>query len=139
MSEPDAPQEWTEPTPEQRAERAERANRATRGALAATLCLEALTILLVPRAIAQTSVGLGGAKTAVLVGLAVALVVIGFLLRRPWGIGVGSVAQLAVLATALWVHSFVVVAALFLGVWGFILHIRRQLVGTPSGWRMLVS
>ncbi|HJQ43606.1 MAG TPA: hypothetical protein VJ831_11010, partial [Jatrophihabitantaceae bacterium] len=48
-----------EPTPEQVAERAKRADKATRSALAGVLGLEAVVVLLVPRAIAFTETGLG--------------------------------------------------------------------------------
>jgi len=128
-----------EPTEEQLAQRRVRANRATRGALAATLCLEAFVVLLVPRAIAQTSVGLGGTKTAILLGFAAVLVAVGFLLRRPWGIGLGSMLHLPFIAVGLWVHAFFVVAALFIGLWLYLLNLRHELVGTPGGLRMLVS
>jgi hypothetical protein len=131
--------QYIEPTPEQIAERAQRANRATRGALAATLCLESLTVLLVPRAIAQTSTGLSGGKTAFLVGLAVVLFLVACLLRRPWGIGAGSAGQAVLLATAVLAPAFLVVGVFFVAVWVWILHTRHQLVGTPSGWRMFIS
>ena len=55
MSEPARPA--AEPTPEQIAERARRADRATRGVMAGVLGLEAIIVLLVPRAIAFTSPG----------------------------------------------------------------------------------
>jgi hypothetical protein len=128
-----------EPSGEQRAERRRRADRATRGALAAVLCLEALCLLLVPRAIAQTSVGLDGVKTTLLLGGAVLFVIVGFCLRRRWGIGAGSGLQLAVLAVCLWVPAFLVVAGLFLGVWVYLLHLRHELAETPGGLRMLFS
>lgn len=121
------------------AERRAKANRATRGALAAILCLEAFVVLLIPRTIAQTSEGLDGVKTAVLVGLAVVLVATGFLLRRPWGIGLGSLLQLVYAATIALVPILAIVVVIFLCLWLYLLQTRHQLVGTPSGWRMLVS
>ncbi len=132
------------PEPEQLSEdelaaRRMRANKATRGALAAVLCLEAFCVLLVPRAIAQTPVGLGPTKTGLLIGFAAVLVAVAFLLRRPWGIGVGTLLQLPFLAVGLWVHAFFVVGALFIGVWLYVLNLRHELVGTPGGIRMLVS
>lgn len=130
-----------EPEPElaDPVERARRADRATRGGLAALLCLEAFVVLLVPRAIAQTSSGLTGSKTFLLLALAVVLVMCGFLLRRPWGIGAGSVLQLVLTATVLLIPAFIVVVLFFLLVWWYLLRTRHQLVGTPAGWRMLVS
>jgi hypothetical protein len=134
MSEPIAAP-GTGRTPEQLA----KADRATRGVLAALLCLEALVVLLVPRAIAQTPTGLDATKTVLLIGLAVILVVVGFLLRRPWGVGLGSALQLAVLAVGVWAPPVFVVAAIFIGVWWWVLTMRRDLAGKLGGWRMLVS
>jgi hypothetical protein len=136
MTEPD---ELAQPSDEERAVRRDKANRATRGALAGVLCLEAFVILLVPRAIAQTSTGLSGTKTVVLIVLAVVLIATGFLLRRRWGIGLASILQVVQLATLVLVPALAVVLAIFFGVWLYILNTRHQLVGTPSGWRMLIS
>jgi len=129
----------TEMTEQELAERRQRANRATRGGLAAILCLEAFVVLLVPRAIAQTSVGLSATKTWLLVGLAVVLVATGFLLRRRWGIAVGSVLQVVLCATIALVPAIVVVVLFFVGLWLYLLRTRHQLVGTPGGWRLLIS
>jgi len=120
-------------------ERLRRADRATRGAAAALLCLEAFVVLLIPRAIAQTSTGLDATKTTLLVGLAVVLVGCGFLLRRRWGIGAGSALQLLVLATVVLIPVLAVVVVFFLLLWWYVLRTRHQLLGTPSGWRMLIS
>jgi hypothetical protein len=141
---PDPPEDgWPPPdepiTERELAERRLRANRATRGALAANLCLEAFVVLLIPRAIAQTAEGLGGTKTVILLALAVVLVATGFLLRRPWGIGLGSALQVLVAGTIALVPILSVVVVLFVGIWAYLLHLRHQLVGTPSGWRILVS
>jgi hypothetical protein len=133
------PSETVEPTDEQIAERRVRVNRATRGALAAVLALEAFAALLVPRAIAQTSVGLGGVKTGLLIGLAALLVGAAFVQRRRWGIALGSLVQVPFVAVGVWVHAFFVVGVLFVGVWLYLLNIRHDLVGTPGGPRMLIS
>lgn len=127
------------PSEEQLAERRRRADRATRGGLAGLLCLEAFVVLLVPRAIAQTSTGVDGTKTAILVVLALILIATGFLLRRPWGIGLGSALQLLVLATVVLIPVIAIVVVFFLLIWWYLLRTRHQLVGTPAGWRMLVS
>ena len=128
----------TEPGPTVE-DRRRRADRATRGGLAGLLCLEAFVVLLVPRAIAQTSTGVDGTKTAILVALAVILVAAGFLLRRPWGIGLGSGLQVLVLATVVLIPPIAVVVVFFLLIWWYLLHTRHQLAGTPGGWRMFVS
>lgn len=116
-----------------------KANRATRGGMAAILCLEAFVVLLIPRTIAQTSEGLSSTKTLVLVVFAVILIATGFLLRRPWGIGLGSALQVALVATIVLVPILAVVVVIFLALWAYLLQTRHQLVGTPSGWRILVS
>jgi hypothetical protein len=126
-------------TAEERQFRRDKANRATRGGLAGILCLEAFVVLLVPRAIAQTAAGLSGTKTAILVVLAVVLVATGFLLKRPWGIAVGSILQAVLGVTVVWVPSLIIVVVFFAAIWLYLLRTRHQLVGTPSGWRMLIS
>jgi hypothetical protein len=127
------------PTPEQVAERAVRANRATRGALAGVLGLEALVTLLVPRALAFTSTGLGITRTVLLISLAVLMVVAAGLVRRPFGIAVGSVLQVLFVLTGVMLVAMFVVGAIFAAIWGRLLMLRHELVGTPGGWRLLVS
>ncbi len=107
--------------------------------MAAVLCLEALVVLLTPRALAQTSGGLGTGKTIALVVLAVILITAGFLLRRRWGIGAGSALQLVFLATGVWLPAGLIVSVLLAGCWGYLLYLRHDLVGTPGGIRMLIS
>jgi hypothetical protein len=122
-----------------RAERLQRTDRATRGGLAAVLGLEAVVTLLVPRALAFSAGGLGVTKTVVLVVLAVVMVAAAGLVRRPWGIGLGSALQLAFLLSGIWLLALLVIAALFAAVWGRLLWLRHELLGTPAGWRLLVS
>lgn len=125
--------------PEDRAERARRADRATKGALAAVLCFEALIALLVPRAIAFTSTGLGAARTIALVALAVLFVVAAGTVRRGYGIGMGSALQVPFLLTGVWLLAMLVLAAIFVAIWVRLLFLRRELVGTPGGLRLFVS
>lgn len=126
------------PTPEQYAERARKANKATRGALAGVLGLEALVILLIPRAIAFTT-GLSPVRAGICIGLAVVLIVAAGLLRRPWGIALGSGLQIAFIATGVMIGSMFLVGALFIAVWLRILMLRHEVVGTPGGLRMLAG
>lgn len=116
-----------------------KADRATRGVLSALLALEALVVLLVPRAIAQTDTGLDTTKTVILVVLAVVLLMTAFLMRRRWAVGLGSALQVAVLATGLLEVVMVIVALVFIGLWVWVLTMRRDWVRTPGGLRMLVS
>jgi hypothetical protein len=139
VAEPVDPDGTAEPTDEQRAERAARADRATRGALAGILALEALVVLLVPRAIAFTATGLGATRAGLLIALAVIMIAAAGLMRRPWGIGLGSVLQLPFVLTGMWLTAMFVVAAIFATIWLSLLNLRRELVGTPGGIRMLAS
>jgi hypothetical protein len=139
VSQRDGATEPGPPTPEQIALRAARADRATRGALAGVLGLEALVVLLVPRAIAFTDVGLGAVRTGLLLGLAVLTVAAAALIRRPWGVGTGSVLQLPFVLTGIWIGAMFVVGAIFAAIWVYLLTLRHELVGTPGGVRMFVS
>jgi Ca2+/H+ antiporter len=130
--------EFAEPTPEDYAERARRANKASRGALAAVLCLEALVVLLIPRAIAFTT-GLGPVRTAICIGVAVLLIAGAGLIRRSWGIAVGSALQVVFLATGFMIATMFLVGVLFLAVWLRILTFRHEVVGSPGGVRMLLG
>jgi hypothetical protein len=127
-----------EPTPEQYAERAQRADKASRGALAGVLALEALLVLLIPRAIAFTT-GLGPVRTGLCIALAVVLLAAAALTRRPWGIGVGSALQVPLLATGFMIGTMFLIGALFLAVWLRILLFRHEVVGSPGGLRMLLG
>lgn len=136
---PEVPETPGPPTPEQLEERRRRTDKATKRALAALLILEALIVLLVPRTIARTGTGLDTTKTLVLIGFAVVLVVAGAMLRRSWGIGLGSALQALVILTGVWVSAMFVLGALFAAIWLYVLNLRRELVGTPGGWRLLGS
>lgn len=127
------------PTPEELAWRRQRADKATRGALAGILGLEAVIVLLMPRAIAQTSAGLGVTKTVILIVLAVLMVLGAGMLRRSWGIAAGSVLQAFFLLSAVLLPVSLIASVLMAGIWLYLLNLRNQLVGTPGGIRMLVS
>jgi hypothetical protein len=137
-TQPEEPAEPAQPTAEQLAERARRADRATRGGLAGILGLEAVVVLLVPRAIAFTT-GLGTTRVVLLVGLAVLMVAAAAVQRRPWGIGFGSALQVLFLATGIFIATMFLIGAIFALIWWRLLALRHELVGTPGGWRMLTS
>lgn len=96
-------------------------------------------VLLVPRALAFTSAGLGGTKTVVLIAIAVLLVVGAAFVRRSFGVGAGTVLQAVFFLTGILLPVLFLLAALFAAVWLRLLFLRRDLVGTPGGVRMLVS
>lgn len=126
------------PTRAQIAERARRADKATRGAMAGILGLEALVVLLVPRTIAFTT-GLGPVRTGVCFGIAALLVVAAALLRRRWGIGLGSALQIVFTATGFLIGTMFLIGAIFAAIWLRLLVLRHDLVGTPGGLRMLAG
>jgi len=130
--------EPAEPTPEQYAERSRRADKASRAALAGVLGLEALVVLLIPRTIAFTT-GLGPVRTGICIGIAVLLVIGAALVRRPWGIGLGSGLQVVFLGTGILIATMFLVGALFIAVWLRILMFRHEVVGSPAGLRMLLG
>ncbi len=109
-----------------------RAARAMAGAAAATLFLEGLAVLFVPRAIAQTD-GLGGGVLAVLVVLAVVLVLASGVQRRPRGLLVGTVLQVPLVLTGLASSAMWFVGGVFLLIWLYLLQVRKDLVGSPFG------
>lgn len=130
--------DYVEPTPEQIEARARKADKATRGALAGILALEALIILLVPRAIKFTS-GLGTTRTVVLFVIVFLLVVGAASTRRAWGIGYGTVMQVIFTATGVFLVSLFFIGAIFIAIWLRLLQLRHEVVGTSGGLRMLVE
>jgi hypothetical protein len=126
-----------QPTPEQIAERARRGDRATRGGLAAVLALEAVIVLLLPRTLARTSFGLETYETVLILVIAALLVVAAGLQRRPWGIAVGTAMQVVFLATGFLIGTMFLIGAIFIAIWLRLLQLRVEIVGSPSGWRML--
>ena len=102
------------------------------------LGLECLVVLLVPRAIAFTT-GLGTTRTVILFCVAGLLFVGAALLRRPFGIGVGSVLQVIFTATGFFIGTMFLVGAIFMAIWLRLLMLRHEVVGTSGGLRMLAA
>jgi uncharacterized protein DUF4233 len=127
----DQPHPAAETEPAQAREVSPRTERAVRGAFAAALVLEALVVLLVPRTIAQFGDGLTGWKLALLLTLAGLLVAASGVLKRPGGLQLGTVLQLAVVACGFLTVAMFVLGAVFAGIWYFLLTVRRDLLGTP--------
>ena len=135
MTEPEAPRALT---PEELEDRARRADSSTRGVLAGVLGLEALVVLLLPVAL-RASHSLGVTRTVVLIVFALVLIAAAGALRRPRGIAIGSAMQALVMLTGVWLVAMFVLAAIFWAVWYRVLVLRRDVVGTPGGLRMLIS
>lgn len=109
-----------------------RVSKAMGGVYAATLALEALTLLLVPRTVAQNG-GLTGLNLTATLGLAAVLVVLAGLQRRSWGFAAGSVGQLAFLATGCIVPAMFLLGAVFGGIWIAAYRLRRDLLTRAGG------
>ncbi len=110
-----------------------RAGRALRGAAAAVLLLEGITVLFVPRAIAQTEAGLGGVRLTLLLVLAVVLVLASGIQRRPRGLEIGTALQVPLLLTGLIDGAMWFVGGVFVLIWLYLLQVRKDLLGSPFG------
>ena len=110
-----------------------RARRALNGAAGAVLILEAITVLFVPRAIAQSGPGLTGVRLTLLLVLAAVLIIAGGLQRRPWGVVAGTVLQVALLLTGLMSAAMWFLGGIFVLIWLYLLQVRKDLLGSPFG------
>jgi hypothetical protein len=61
------------------------------------------------------------------------------MMRRRFGVGLGSVLQLMFVLIGVWLPAMFVIGAIFVAIWLRLLLVRRDIVGTPGGARMLVS
>lgn len=101
-----------------------------RGVGAGLLVLEAFTVMFAMLAVfgtGNTDGDVSGAKLGTLGGVAAALVVAGFLMRRPWGRALGSGLQVVVLAAGVVIHPLLLVAAMFGTMWVVYLRMWRNL------------
>lgn len=107
---------------------ARRRDHAVRGVLAAGLILEGITVLFVPLTVARIGDnGLSGSKLALLLVLAVALFAAAGIQKRRAGQVVGSVLQVAVIATGVMVGAMYFLGLLFACVWAYLLWIRAEI------------
>ena len=110
-----------------------RAERAVRGAFAATLCLEALTVLFVPRAIAKVGPALTPLRLTLLLVLAAALLVTAFVQNRRVGLPIGTALQVGLLATGLLQPTMVILAVVYGLVWWYLIRLRRTVLAQRAG------
>ncbi|MGN9775233.1 DUF4233 domain-containing protein [Micromonospora sp. H33] len=103
--------------------------RAVRGLGAGTLILEALVLVLAIQPIRVVGGGLSGAAIAVVVGLAVAAVLLAGLMRRPWAWHGGTLLQGLLMLAGLLHWSLLVLGIVFALVWAYALHVRRVILG----------
>lgn len=110
-----------------------RAARALNGAAAAVLLLEGITVLFVPRGIAQSGPGLTGLRLTLLLLLAAAFVLGSAVQRRPWGLVAGTVLQVPLLLTGLMAGVMWFLGGIFVLIWLYLLQVRKDLLGRPFG------
>ena len=107
-----------------------RAARALNGAAAAALLIEGITVLFVPRGIAQSGDGLTGFRLVVLLVLAVLLIVASGVQRRPWGLMAGTALQVPLLLTGLMSGVMWILGGIFVLIWLYLLQVRKDLLGS---------
>jgi len=105
-----------------------RAAKAIRAVFAGTLTLEAITVLFVPRAVAQFGDGLTTAKLAYALTLAGLLLLTAGLLRFRWGLAVGTVLQLAIIGCGVMTTAMYVLGVIFTAIWLYALRVRGQVL-----------
>lgn len=111
----------------------ERLAKRLNGGGAAILVLEALAVLFVPRAIAQSGPGLTPTRLTAVLAVVVLLLMAAGLQRRSWGPRAGLAVQLPVLATGFFTGAMWFLGALFVLLWVYLLRIRADLLGsTPT-------
>ena len=98
-----------------------------RGVMAGMLVLEAIVVLLALPVVSTVGGGVGIGSGTFIVGLAVAMIVMSGLQRRPWALPVNlSVVGLVVLGFL--VHPAIgVVGLLFATVWALLMYLRRDI------------
>jgi len=101
-----------------------------RGA-AGVLILEALAVLFVPRAIAQSGPGLTPWRLAAVLLVVALLILVAGLQRRSWGPRAGLAVQLPVLATGFFTAAMWFLGVLFLLLWLYLMRVRTELLAAP--------
>jgi hypothetical protein len=94
--------------------------------MAGTLILEAIVVLLAIPVVSTVGGGLTAASLSYLIGLAVVLILLSGLQRRPWAIWVNLGAQLIPLAGFLLYPGVGFIGVLFGGVWLLIVYLRSE-------------
>ena len=99
-----------------------------RGVMAGTLILEAIVVLLALPVIGAVGGGLTGASTAYVVGVAVLLILMAGVQRRPWAIWANVGAQLLLVAGWAVYPGVGFIGLLFLVVWLLIAYLRAEVL-----------
>ena len=99
-----------------------------RGVMAGTLILEAIVVLLALPVIGSVGGGLTAASTAYVVGVAVVLILMAAVQRRPWAIWANVGVQLLLVAGWLIYPGVGFIGLLFLVVWLLIAYLRAEVL-----------
>jgi hypothetical protein len=96
------------------------------GVMAATLLLEAIVVLLAIPVVGAVGGGLTAVSLGYLIGLAVLLILLTGLQRRPWAIWLNLAAQAVPLAGFVLYPGVGFIGLLFTGVWALIAYLRSE-------------
>ncbi|MBV9638957.1 MAG: DUF4233 domain-containing protein [Mycobacteriaceae bacterium] len=99
-----------------------------RGVMAGTLVLEAIVVLLAIPVVAVVGRGLTVLSGTYLGGLAVVLVALSAVQRRPWAIWVNLAMQTVVIAGVIVHPAIGFIGAMFAGVWLLIVYLRGEVL-----------
>jgi hypothetical protein len=101
-----------------------------RGVFAAVLALESIVVALALLVLPKFGGGAGPVATAVVGGLAAVMLLAAFVQRRPWGLAVALVLQVALIVVGfLTTVGLSVMGVVFALVWGALLYMRQDVAG----------
>ncbi|MGH3449968.1 MAG: DUF4233 domain-containing protein [Haloechinothrix sp.] len=107
-----------------------------RGVMAGTLVIEAIVVALALPVVAKLGGGIGSVQGWSLLVVVVALVMCGGLLRHSWTPSVVLILQVALIAFFITLPSVGIVGVLFLGVWLYLLWLRRDVARRMAEGRL---
>jgi hypothetical protein len=102
---------------------------AVRGVGAGGLVLEAIVLLLAIQPLRLLGGAFGAFAIGVVVAIAVLLIACAALLRREWAWYAAWLLQLALVGAGLLHWSLAVLGAVYALVWGYLLYVRRRILG----------
>ncbi|MGH4026637.1 MAG: DUF4233 domain-containing protein [Pseudonocardiaceae bacterium] len=102
--------------------------RGLRGIFAGTLVMEAIVVGLALLVVGRFSGGLGGPAGWYTMGLAVGMLVVAFVQRRPWGLGLALALQVAMVAGWFAHPTLGAMGLLFILVWAYLLYLRTDVL-----------
>lgn len=97
-----------------------------RGVMSGTLILEAITVALALPVVNKFSGGISTGTGWTVIAIAVALVVLCGLVKRPWAVPAILALQVALIVMVFWLPAIAVLGAIFLAVWLWLLWLRRD-------------